>query len=274
MQSQKAVGFIGGGNMAEAMIRGLLRSKAISPSNCRVCDILEDRLSYLNKTYGVTVTNKISELVPASQVIILAVKPQSMGQVLSVLAPLWTKEKLLISIAAGIPLDFIGGFFPQPPKTIRVMPNTPALVLSGISALCRNTVANEKDLALAESLFKAIGETVLVEEPHLDAVTGLSGSGPAYIFTILEGLADGGVKMGLPRPIALKLAVQTLWGAGQMVRETGWPLGQLKEMVTSPAGTTIYGLHVLEKGGLHGLLMEAVEAASLRSKELGASLKK
>jgi pyrroline-5-carboxylate reductase len=274
MEHKISLGFIGGGNMAEAMIRGLLSSKTVSPTDCRVFDVLEDRLSYLNKTYGVTTVKNIFDLAQPSQVVILAVKPQNMAQVLPTLAPLWSMEKLLISIAAGIPLEFIGGFFSEAPKMIRVMPNTPALVLSAISALCKNAVAGEKDLALAESLFKAIGETVLVEESHLDAVTGLSGSGPAYIFTILEGLADGGVKMGLPRPVALKLAVQTLWGSGQMVRETGWSLGQLKEMVTSPGGTTIHGLHVLEKAGLHGLLMEAVEAATLRSKELGAGLKK
>jgi pyrroline-5-carboxylate reductase len=274
MESQFPLGFIGGGNMAEAMIRGLLNSGTLAPGDCRVCEIVKDRQVFLEKTYGIMGVTDIPALVQSSRVVVLAIKPQSMGQVLPSVVPAWSMEKVLISIAAGVPLNYISSFFPQPPRVVRVMPNTPALVLSAISALCKNAAATEEDLALAESLFKSIGETVLVEESHLDAVTGLSGSGPAYVFTILEGLTDGGVKMGLPRPVALKLALQTLWGSAQMVKETGWPLAQLKEMVTSPGGTTIHGLHILEKAGLHGLLMEAVEAATQRSRELGATLKK
>lgn len=272
MKSKCSIGFIGGGNMAEALIRGLLDSKRIAPADCWVCDLIPDRLSTLKKTYNVQAVQEIDTVVRSSQAVILAVKPQSCGQALSSLAPIWSMDKLLISIAAGIPMDFIGHFFSETPKIIRVMPNTPALVLSAISALSKNSVATEEDMALAESIFKAIGETVLVDEAHLDAVTGLSGSGPAYVFTILEGLTDGGVKMGLPRPVALKLAIQTVWGSSQMARQMGWPLSQLKEMVTSPGGTTIHGLHALEKAGLHGLLMDAVEAATRRSKELGEQM--
>ncbi|MEW6184731.1 MAG: pyrroline-5-carboxylate reductase dimerization domain-containing protein, partial [Thermodesulfobacteriota bacterium] len=144
----------------------------------------------------------------------------------------------------------------------------------GISALAKNDAADEKDLELAESLFKAIGETVRVEESQLDAVTGLSGSGPAYVFYILEGLTEGGVKMGLSRSVAQKLAIQTVFGASQMARKMDWPISQLKEMVTSPGGTTIHGLHVMERAGVHGILMDTVEAATLRSKELGQGLLK
>jgi pyrroline-5-carboxylate reductase len=274
MKLKIPVGFIGGGNMAEAMIQGLLASKTILSSDCRVYDISEERLIHLRKTYGVKAVQDTPQAIKPSRAVILAVKPQNVDKALSALSSVWSLEKILISIVAGVPMAYLGRFFSKTPKIIRVMPNTPALVLSGISALSKNVVANEKDLALAESLFKAIGETVRVEESQLDAVTGLSGSGPAYVFHILEGLTDGGVKMGLSRAIAQKLAVQTVWGSSQMVRQMGSPLSQLKEMVTSPGGTTIHGLHVMEKAGLHGILMDAVEAATHRSKELGEALLK
>jgi pyrroline-5-carboxylate reductase len=274
MLAKISVGFIGGGNMAEALIRGLLGSKTITPTECLVCDIIDERLSYLKKTYGVKAIKDRSAVIQASRAVILAVKPQSVDKALEALSSIWSPGKILISICAGVPMSYLARFFPKPPRIIRVMPNTPALVLAGISALSKNAVAEEKDLALAESIFNAIGETVRVEESQLDAVTGLSGSGPAYVFTILEGLTDGGVKMGLARPIAQKLAVQTLLGSSQMARQMNWPLGQLKEMVTSPGGTTIYGLQVMEKAGLHGTLMETVEAATRRSKELGEALLK
>ncbi len=274
MRLKIPVGFIGGGNMAEALIQGLLSSKTLIPSDCWVCDILEERLKHLQKTYGVKAVSDTPQVIRESRAVILAVKPQNVEKAMSRLAPLWTGEKVLISIAAGVPIAYLEGFFPKPPRIIRVMPNTPALVLSGISALAKNTEATEKDLRLAESIFQAIGETVRVEETHLDAVTGLSGSGPAYVFQFLEGLIDGGVKMGLPRSIAQKLAVQTLWGSAQMARKMDWPIGQLKEMVTSPGGTTIFGLQVLEKAGFKGTLMETVEAATRRSRELGEALRK
>jgi pyrroline-5-carboxylate reductase len=274
MESKIKVGFVGGGNMAEAMIKGLLGSKTMTPTDCWVCDIIEERLSYLKKTYGVRAIKDIAQVIRSSRTIILAVKPQNIANALSSLSPIWLPEKILISIAAGVPMSYIGQFFSKTPKIIRVMPNTPALVLSAISALCKNTVAEEKDLTSAENIFKSIGETVRVEESQLDAVTGLSGSGPAYVFTFLEGLTAAGVKMGLPRSVSLKLAVQTVWGSSQMARLMDWPLSQLKEMVTSPGGTTIHGLHVLEKAGLNGILMDAVEAATQRSKELGDLLLK
>ncbi len=274
MKQKIPLGFIGGGNMAEALIKGLLGSKTITPDDCSVCDLIEERLAYLQKTYKVKTVKESPQVIASSRAVILAVKPQNVTQALSTLSAIWSPEKILISICAGVPMAFLGQSFSKTPKIIRVMPNTPALVLSGISALCKNSVAGEKDLVLAESIFKAIGETVRVEEPQLDAVTGLSGSGPAYVFTILEGLTEGGVKMGLTRPVALKLAVQTVWGSAQMARQMDWPLSQLKEMVTSPGGTTIHGLHVLEKAGFHGILMDAVEAATRRSKELGEMLLK
>lgn len=274
MKSKFSLGFIGGGNMGEALIKGLLSSKTITPDDCYVCDLIEQRLDYLQKTYKIKTLKNTPRIIASSRVIILAVKPQNAAKALSTLSTTWSPEKILISIMAGVPTAFLEKYFPTAPKIIRVMPNTPALVLSGVSALCKNSVAEEKDLALAESLFKAIGETVRVEETQLDAVTGLSGSGPAYVFSFLEGLTAAGVKMGLARPVALKLAVQTVWGSTQMARVMDWSLSQLKEMVTSPGGTTIYGLHVLEKAGFQGILMDAVEAATGRSKELGELLLK
>ncbi len=274
MKQKISLGFIGGGNMGEALIKGLLSSKTITSEDCYVCDLIEERLAYLQKAYKVKTLKNTTQVIASSRIIILAVKPQNAAKALSTLSSTWSPEKILISIMAGIPMSFLERFFSKTPKIIRVMPNTPALVLSGISALCKNSVADEKDLALAESFFRAIGETVRVDETQLDAVTGLSGSGPAYVFTFLEGLTEAGVKMGLARPVALKLAIQTVWGSSQMARGMDLSLGQLKEMVTSPGGTTIYGLHVLEKAGFHGILMDAVEAATRRSKELGDALLK
>jgi len=268
MERKIPVGFIGGGHMAEALIQGLLISRTIAPGECWVCDIVEERLIHLKKKFGIKAIKEASQLLVSSRAIILAVKPQNVSKALQSLAPNWSQDRLLISIAAGIPMSYLAQFFTKTPRLIRVMPNTPALVLAGMSALAKNSAAKEEDLELAERLFKAVGETVRVDESQMDAVTGLSGSGPAYVFTFLEGLADAGVKMGLPRALALKLALQTVWGSAQMARSLDIRLGQLKEMVTSPGGTTIAGLHTLEKAGLRGILMDAVEAATQRSREL------
>ena len=268
MERKIPVGFIGGGHMAEALIQGLLTSRTIAPGECWVCDILEERLIHLKKKFGIKAIKEASQLLVSSRVIILAVKPQNVAKALQALVPHWSQDRLLISIAAGIPMSYLAQFFMKTPRLIRVMPNTPALVLAGMSALAKNSAAKEEDLELAERLFKAVGETVRVDEGQMDAVTGLSGSGPAYVFTFLEGLADAGVKMGLPRALALKLALQTVWGSAQMARSLDIRLGQLKEMVTSPGGTTIAGLHTLEKAGFRGILMDAVEAAAKRSGEL------
>ena len=262
------VGFIGGGNMAEALIRGLLQGKTLTASQCRVCDVLEDRLAYLKQVYGVQTASTPGPVVEPSGVVILAVKPQQVPKALKALLPFWSPERLLVSIAAGVTLDQLAKPFASPPRLVRVMPNTPALVQAGISALCRNETAQEEDFQLAESLFKAVGETVRLDESLFDAVTGLSGSGPAYVFVILEALSDAGVKMGLPRPIASTLALETVYGASRLARESDRTFGQLKDMVTSPGGTTIAGLHEMEKAGLRGILMNAVEAATRRSREL------
>ena len=254
MAKKIQVGFIGGGNMAEALIQGLLQGKKLTAGECRVYDVLQGRLEYLEKTYGLQTALAPGLVVEPSRVVVLAVKPQQAPQALAALVPYWSPQKLLVSIAAGLTLDLLAEYFPSTPRIVRVMPNTPALVKAGISALCKNKAAREEDLVLAESLF--------------DAVTGLSGSGPAYVFVILEALSDAGVKVGLPRPVASKLALETVYGASRLARESDLTFGQLKDMVTSPGGTTIAGLHEMEKAGLRGILMNAVEAATRRSREL------
>ena len=268
MKKQLPLGFIGGGNMAEALIKGLIGGKMTTPGLCRVFDIQPERLDYLQKVYGIQPSREAQPVVKGSRILILAVKPQQIPQALPEVVPYWTPDKLLISIAAGVTLEKLAGYFPDSPALIRVMPNTPALVLAGVSALCKNATATVKDLEEAAALFRAVGETVLLDEAYLDVVTGLSGSGPAYVFVILEALADAGVKLGLPRNLAAKLAAHTVYGAGLMACNPERTFGQLKEMVTSPGGTTMAGLYRMEKDGLRGIIMDAVEAATLRSKEL------
>jgi pyrroline-5-carboxylate reductase len=203
-------------------------------------------------------------------VLVLAVKPQQVGEVLSEIHGQFTKEHLLISIAAGVPLVKLEAGLPAGSRVIRVMPNTPALVGESATAYAVGKSALPRDGALAQKLFASVGIAFAVKEPLLDAVTGLSGSGPAYAYLMIEALSDGGVAAGLPRETATKLAAQTLLGAARMVLETGQHPGALKDMVTSPGGTTIEGLHELEKGKVRGALMNAVRAAAEKSRKLGA----
>ncbi|MDH3360032.1 MAG: pyrroline-5-carboxylate reductase, partial [Desulfobulbaceae bacterium] len=205
-------------------------------------------------------------------IVILAVKPQVMGDVLDSLVSEINSRHLVISIAAGVTISFIEGSLAGTAcRVIRVMPNTPAIVQEAASALSGGVRATTEDIETAQSIFNAIGQSVVVEETYLDAVTGLSGSGPAYVFSFLEALVDAGVKVGLPRPIAEKLAMQTVKGSVKLAMETGDHPAQLRAMVTSPGGTTIAGLHVLERAGMQGIIMDAVDAATERSRQLGSS---
>jgi pyrroline-5-carboxylate reductase len=197
------------------------------------------------------------------------VKPQVIDTVLAEIAAAVDAKKLVISIAAGVTLARIEKALTPGSRAVRVMPNTPALVLAGAAAIAGGTGATSDDLGLAQSIFDSVGRSVIVEEKLMDAVTGLSGSGPAYVFLIIDALSDAGVKAGLPRQLALELAAQTVYGSAKMVLETKEHPGKLRDMVTSPGGTTIEGLHALEKGKLRATLMNAVEAATARSKELG-----
>lgn len=263
------VGFIGAGNMGEALIKGMLESDVIGPDRIIAYDIAKDRLDYIEQTYGVSISTDLADAADKCTSMVLAVKPQIVPKVLKTFSPSVRPDHLIISICAGTTLATLEGGLPQGSRVIRVMPNTPALVGGGAAALCKGANAMDEDLSTAREIFDAVGVSVVVEEKDMDAVTGLSGSGPAYVFQFIEALSDGGVKMGLSRDVATKLAVQTVIGSARMAAEMGKHPAVLKEMVTSPGGTTIAGVHALEKGGLRGVVMNAVEAATLRSQELG-----
>jgi pyrroline-5-carboxylate reductase len=204
-----------------------------------------------------------------AEVVVLAVKPQILDQVLRGVSNELTREKLVISVAAGVPIAALERRLHPPMRIIRTMPNTPATVGAGATALAPGEHATAADLEVAKKIFNSVGITVQLEESQLDAVTGLSGSGPAYVFLIIEALADAGVKVGLARRSALQLAAQTVFGSAKLLIESGQHPGLLKDGVTSPGGTAIAGLHTLEAGGLRNVLMNAVEAATRRSRELG-----
>jgi pyrroline-5-carboxylate reductase len=255
--------------MAEAMIRGLLEARLVTADRLIVSDIVEARRHAIEQRYGVRTVAEGRDVAVKASILILAVKPQDMEAALKGIATAVDQAKTIISIAAGTPIAFIAERLPAKARIIRVMPNTPALVLAGAAGIAKGEYATAQDLQIAEAIFSAVGKAVVVEEKHLDAVTGLSGSGPAYVFLFIEALADGGVKMGLPRDVATLLAAQTVLGAAKMLLEGGRHPAELKDMVASPGGTTIAGLHALERGGLRGIVMEAVEAATSRSKELG-----
>ena len=265
-----SVGFLGGGNMAGALILGLIQSKAITPSRILASDVKKERLAHLSKTYGIHVTMDNHALVRDSEIVVLSVKPQVVDKVLSVIGPDIRKDQLVVSIAAGVPISALEARLPAGTRVVRTMPNVAALALAGATAISAGTHATQKDMRAATALFEAVGRVVTLDETLLDAVTGLSGSGPAYVMLMIDALADGGVKVGLHRDTALVLAAQTVFGAAKLLLDTGEHPGRLKDMVTSPGGTAIAGLHTLESGGLRRTLIYAVEVASKRAAELGA----
>ena len=271
MLEQVRFAFIGGGNMAEALVKGLLSGLGVKPQQLIATDVVPERRSYMQTTYGITTSADNKHAVQESTVVILAVKPQIMPMILEEIAPVVNSEKLVISIAAGITLQTLQRALGDSRRVVRVMPNTPALVLAGAAGISPGKAATAQDVALVECIFNAVGRAMVVSDEMMDVVTGLSGSGPAFIFALIEGLADGGVLMGLARQTATLLAAQTVLGAAKMVLETGKHPGELKDMVTSPAGTTIAGMQALESGGLRGLMMEAVRRATERSEALGRS---
>jgi pyrroline-5-carboxylate reductase len=269
---QGTIGFIGGGNMAGALIKGLLSSKTVSPQQIMVSDVSPERLDQLAKSHGVRTSAENHALVHDSDVIVLSVKPQAIDKVLTQIAADVTPKHLLISVAAGVPGSAIESKLPDKTRLVRAMPNTPAIVLAGATALAAGPHATDADVQTARAVFEAVGRVVVLDESLLDAVTGLSGSGPAYVMLMIEALADGGVKVGLHRDTALLLAAQTVFGSAKLLLETGEHPGRLKDQVTSPGGTAIAGLHTLEAGGLRRTLIDAVEAATERSMELGEQM--
>jgi pyrroline-5-carboxylate reductase len=267
---QKSIGIIGGGQMAEALIKGMLQADLFSASNIYVLDPSVERQNYLNKQYNLNLLHEPEELCSVSDVLLLAVKPQIFPNVIVSYASFIGKEQLLISIMAGVTMRKMLEAVHENCKIVRVMPNTPALVLEAASAFTANEHCGQEDIDLVVDILSAVGACVQVPEYQLDAVTGLSGSGPGYVFTIIDAFIDGGVFAGLPRDVAKKLVLQTIYGSAKLALENEevHP-SQLKAQVTSPGGTTIYGIKALEEYNIRTALMEAVNRATLRSQELG-----
>ncbi len=270
----KRLAIIGTGNMGEALLRGLLAAGAVDKSRVIATARRQERLEHLAKTYEITVTSDNLAAVRGAEVILLCVKPQILTRVLNEIAPSVAEAALVVSIAAGVTTSTIEGHLAAGVRVCRAMPNTPCLVDAGATAIAPGAHAGAEELELARGLFQEVGKVLEVEEGQLDAVTGLSGSGPAYVFMIIEALADAGVKVGLPRYQSQALAAQTVLGSAKLLLETGEHPGVLKDKVTSPGGTAIAGLHTLEQGGLRTTLINAVVAATERSRELGSGGKK
>jgi pyrroline-5-carboxylate reductase len=261
------IGFIGAGKMGSALIRGLIKTAAVRPQNVVASDLETNAREKIAKE-GIQVFADNREVAKNASVIFLAVKPDAMFKVITDIKEVVTQKHLVVSIAAGVPLEALEAALGEGSRVIRVMPNTPALVGEMAAAFSLGKNATDEDGKLLQKILGALGAAVQVDEGLMDAVTGLSGSGPAYIFLVIEALADGGVKAGLPRDVALRLATQTALGAAKMVVETGEHPERLKDMVASPGGTTIEGLAVLEKKGVRGAFIQAVEKAARKSRSL------
>ena len=274
MLKGRKVGVIGTGNMGRALIGGLINSGSSVPQDIVCSDVREKKLASIKEEFGVGTRDSNVQVAKESEIIIFAVKPQIMAPVLRETEACLDMSKTIISIAAGVPLAAMESCLGKELRVIRVMPNVPALVMEGASAIAAGKNALPEDLTLAQAILNSVGKSVVVEEGLLDAVTGLSGSGPAYIFLIIDALSDAGVKMGLSREDSLFLSAQTVLGAAKLLLETEEHPGKLKDSVTSPGGTAIAGLHTLEGGGLRTTLINAVEAATIRSKELGEIMMK
>jgi pyrroline-5-carboxylate reductase len=258
--------------MGEALSKGIINARLTHPDSIMVSDVIAERCKLLTKEIGIKTTQNNKDVVSFADVIILAIKPQMMNDVLINLKNDITHRHLVVSIAAGIPIRFIESRLQEGVRIIRVMPNTPCLIGASATAFALGKNATDADGQLVFQLFHAVGKVFQLDEKYLDAVTGLSGSGPAYVYMVIEALSDGGVKMGLPRDVATTLAAQTVMGAAKMVLETGQHPSQLKDAVTSPGGTTIEGISKLEECGLRSAMINAVEAATLKSKKLGELL--
>lgn len=263
------IGFIGAGKMGSAIIKGILRAGLVDRSQLAASDPIEALGKALVEETGVRFRKDNVGLVESSDIVVLAVKPQVMDSVLKEIAVAPLDGRLVVSIAAGVPLDRIEGLLPDGTRAVRVMPNTPCLVGQAASAYAGGRWARDEDLERVGKILSSVGVAVSVDEHHLDAVTALSGSGPAYVFLFIEALAAGGVQMGLSRDVALKLALQTVYGSAAMAQDAKEHLAELRDAVTSPAGTTAAGLFALEQGAFRATVMDAVVQATERSEALG-----
>ncbi|MCL5267227.1 MAG: pyrroline-5-carboxylate reductase [Bacteroidetes bacterium] len=268
MLHDKTIGVIGAGHIGNAVIGGMLRAKLTSPKNIFVSRKNSENLEELSKTFGVHATTDNKKVARSAKILVIAVKPMNAKEVLSDIKEVIEPSHLIISVMAGIRTSFINSFLEVSCPVIRSMPNTPVLVDAGATAISKGSFANDEHLKIAHTIFKSVGTVEVVPESLLDAVTGLSGSGPAYIYMVIEAMTDGGVKMGIPRQIAFRLAAQTVFGASKLVIETGKHPAILKDEVTTPGGTAIAAVHELETHGLRTMLINAVSTATVRSKEL------
>jgi pyrroline-5-carboxylate reductase len=265
---RKKIGFIGAGNMGEALIRGLIEARVVAAKDIAFSEPGKERAALVRKVLRVRPASDNIDLVRKADVVFLSVKPQVINRVLREIGPSLDRKKLLISIAAGVSLTQIESRLRNPVRLVRAMPNTPSLVGEGATAVSYGQMVTAADRKFIMRVFGAVGRAVEVDEGLMDAVTGLSGSGPAYVFSLIQGMADGGVKEGLPRAMALELAAQTVLGAARMVLETGKHPLQLRDQVASPGGTTIHGIAVLEERGFVGAVTAAVSEAAERSRRL------
>lgn len=266
--SKTQVAVIGAGKIGTILLQAMFDKELLSKENVRATVQHQEKVKTVRKTLGVSTSSDNVAAVRGADIVLICVKPQTVGQVLEQIAPVVTKKQLLISVAASVPTEFMEKRLPIEARIIRAMPNTPSMLGSGMTAICKGKFAEASDLELARTLFDTVGRTVVVDEKHMDAVTGLSASGPAFIYIILESLAEAGVKVGLPRDLATLLAAQTTLGAAKMVLETGHHPAMLKDAVTTPAGCTIDGILELEEGKLRVTLIKAVVKAAQRAKEL------
>jgi len=274
MLTEKRIGIIGAGAMGGALCRGLILAQAALPTRILVSDPHTEHVENLKNTLNIKVAKNNAQVALHTDILVMAVKPYTIPAVMEEIRESLKRETdkplpLLICIAAGVRIAKIESYLEDPIPVVRAMPNTPAQVLKGACAYCRGTHANDDHIAQTKAIFQSVGIGVEVPEAQMDAVTALSGSGPAYIYLMIEALIDGGVRAGLPRDIASQLASQTVLGAAQMVIETGMHPAQLRDMVTTPAGTTIEAIASLEHSGLRAALIDAIGKAAQRSKELG-----
>jgi len=265
------LGFIGVGNMGSPIVKGVIRKKLVQPQDVFVTDIDKSKVASLKEQLGVGVVEDIGELLKAVDILLYAAKPQDVPKIFPQISAVISPPKWIISIAAGVKISTLESYLPDNIPVVRVMPNIAASVGEGAAAICGGKCALDEHIKKTEDIFNSVGKSIIIEEKHMDAVTGLSGSGPAFIFLIIEAFADAGVQVGLSRQHANTLAIQTVLGASKMASAEDSHLAVLKNMVTSPGGTTAAGLYELERGGLRCAIADAVTAATKRSAELGRS---